>query len=152
MIGLAFALSNRISDLILSTSGELVCSYLSEDRLLLHAARTNPSVLFTTGVPGSVGVLRTGRTRTGFVGRRKTACKLHRKIKTTSRVILYRASSKLLFIVADTMRKCRDIEQVLKAHVMTLISASMPNVQFLSDDELIFHLMNWEAEKYKRSV
>ncbi len=146
-----FRLSNRISDLILSTSGELVCSYLSEDRLLLHAARTNPSVLLAQPVfPDQLVYSGPAGLELGSLDDEKPLVNYIERYEQLPRVILYRASSKLLFIVADTMRKCRDIEQVLKAHVMTLMSASMPNVQFLSDDELI-HLMNWEAEKYKRS-
>ena len=67
------------------------------------------------------------------------------------RVILYKASIDHLFIVSENMRRCRDIEQVLKAHALTLLSASIPQVQFLQDDELIY-LMNWEAEKYRQTV
>lgn len=147
-----YRLSNRVSELILSTTGELVCSYLSEDRVLQDAVRKNPSSLLAQPVfPEQV-------INAGPAGLELTSMDDDRPLVNyierygqLPRVIVYRASMNQLFIVAETMSRCREIEQVLKAHTMTLLSAQMPNVQFLPDDELIY-LMNWEAEKYKQTV
>lgn len=56
----------------------------------------------------------------------------------------------MLFIVADSVRKAKEIEDVFRFHVMTL-RLSGPDVVVLEDEELAY-LANWEAEKYRQRV
>lgn len=147
-----YRLTNRISDLILSTTGELVCSYLTEDRVLLNAVRSNPSLLLAQPVfPDQLNYAGPAGLELTSLDDEKPLLNYIDRYGQLPRVVVYKASTKEVFIVAHSIRQCRDIEQVLKAHAMTLMSASMANVQFLPDDELI-HLMTWEAEKYKQTV
>jgi len=147
-----YRLSNRISELILSTTGNLVCSYYCEDRILLDAVRRNHSVLLAQPVfPDQLVYAGPAGLELTSLDDEKPLFNYIERYGQLPRVILYKASSDHLFVVAETMRRCREIEQVLKAHALTLLTASIPYVQFLQDDELIY-LMNWEAERYRQSV
>jgi hypothetical protein len=55
-----------------------------------------------------------------------------------------------LFLIGANVKKCKESEEVLKSHVLTLSTAT-PNVQFLANDELKY-LMNWDAEKYRQRI
>ena len=52
-----------------------------------------------------------------------------------------------VYIVSDSLDRCRDIEQVLKAH---LLCYGQKN-QILSEDE-IRYLINWDAEKFRQNI
>lgn len=147
-----YRLSNRISELILSTTGHLVCSYYCEDRVLLDAVRRNHSVLMAQPVfPDQLVYAGPAGLELTSLDDEKPLFNYIERYGQLPRVILYKASTDHLFVVAETMRRCREIEQVLKAHALTLLTASIPYVQFLQDEELIY-LMNWEAERNRQSV
>jgi hypothetical protein len=147
-----YRLCNRLSDLILATTGDLVCSYLCEDSVLIDAVRRNTSALLAQPVfPDQVIYAGPAGLELTSFDDEKPLVNYIERYGQLPRVVVYRASSNNLFIVSENVRRCREIEEILKAHVLTLTSASMPQVQFLSDDELIY-LMDWEAEKYKETV
>jgi hypothetical protein len=54
-----------------------------------------------------------------------------------------------LFIAANSLKKCREIEDVLKANL--LILDTIEKKQYLSQDEICF-LNNWDAEKYRQQL
>ncbi len=53
----------------------------------------------------------------------------------------------LLFITSNSLKKCKEIEDVLKANL--LILDTKEKKQYLSQDEICF-LNNWDAEKYRQ--
>ncbi len=55
-----------------------------------------------------------------------------------------------IYVIARNLKKAREIEEVYKAHVLTLEMAGAP-VDYLADDELNY-LFNWEAEKYRQKI
>ena len=63
------------------------------------------------------------------------------------KVILY---SGMVFFLADSIRKAKEIEDVFRFHVMTLVMAG-PDVSALEGEELAY-LANWEAEKYRQKL
>jgi len=67
-------------------------------------------------------------------------------------VIAESGSKKHLFTVGKSIRKCREVEDVLKSHVQILNnqSSSYP-LQFLKAEELAY-LSNWDAEKYRKNL
>lgn len=54
-----------------------------------------------------------------------------------------------LYICGSSLKKCRDIESVLKAHI--LCSNKINKVDYLTNEEIIY-LNNWDAEKYRRNI
>lgn len=55
-----------------------------------------------------------------------------------------------LYIIAKSIKKAKEIEEVLKFHLMTLVHNSA-NVNFLTLDEMSY-LSNWEAEKFRKEL
>jgi hypothetical protein len=61
------------------------------------------------------------------------------------KIIIYKNH---IFIRAQNIKKAKEIEDVLRFHIMVL-SQLQKSVQFLDMDELLY-LSNWEAEKYRQ--
>ena len=57
--------------------------------------------------------------------------------------------NKLLFILSNSLKKCKEIESVLKANL--LILDSKEKKEYLSSNEICF-LNNWDAEKYRKDI
>lgn len=57
--------------------------------------------------------------------------------------------NKNIFFIAPNLKKAKEIEDVFKAHILTL-SFSKKEVNFLKKDELLY-LNNWEAEKNRQA-
>jgi len=56
-----------------------------------------------------------------------------------------------LFFIALNIKKAKEIEEVMKFHIMVLAQSSKSNKNFLEEEELAY-LSNWEAEKYRQKV
>lgn len=56
-----------------------------------------------------------------------------------------------VYILADTVKKAKDIESVLAFSAQIAISNKNSSINRLSDSEQNF-LLNWDAEKYRQSV
>jgi len=56
-----------------------------------------------------------------------------------------------LFLIAPNTRKAKEMEEVLKFHIMVLEKSLMNDKNFLAEDELAY-LKNWEAEKYRQKL
>jgi rhamnose utilization protein RhaD (predicted bifunctional aldolase and dehydrogenase) len=59
--------------------------------------------------------------------------------------------SNKLFLIAPNTRKAKEMEEVLKFHIMVLEKSLMNDKNFLAEDELAY-LNNWEAEKYRQKL
>lgn len=55
-----------------------------------------------------------------------------------------------VYITSNNYKKCREIEDVLKAGLLVL-NGNCEGVSFLSDDEQNF-LVSWDAEKYRKNI
>lgn len=64
------------------------------------------------------------------------------------KVILYKDN---IFFVAKNTKKAKEIEEVFKFHIMTLISSHTKEINYLSQEE-IQYIGNWEAEKYRQKI
>lgn len=74
-------------------------------------------------------------------------------LNNTPRVIICRD---LIFFIADSVRKAREIEEALKFHLAVLVvnvtqQVQPQDIQFLVEEELDY-LTTWEAEKYRQTV
>lgn len=73
--------------------------------------------------------------------------KYYDKYLDIPKVIIFNGS---LLILATNVRKAKEIEEVLKFHVMALKSNNT-NINFLAPEE-ISYLSNWEAEKFRKTL
>jgi hypothetical protein len=55
-----------------------------------------------------------------------------------------------LFIISKSVKKAKEIEDVLKFHLMILSYNSL-DINFLTENELNY-LSNWEAEKFRQKL
>jgi len=73
--------------------------------------------------------------------------KFTQKYKEPPKVIIYRNN---IYYIAKTINKARDMEEVLKSHIMA-IADNEDKVSFIDNDELLY-LGNWDAEKYRQNI
>jgi rhamnose utilization protein RhaD (predicted bifunctional aldolase and dehydrogenase) len=140
------ALVNRICD------AQLV-SYLSEDQILNQIANNDRSLLL--GRPatpdqavycGPAGLLLEG---INVLSGEKAVTDFVAKFKQVPRVVLVHSDHmNFLFLLGQSLRKCKEAEDVLKSHVLLQEGARPGKIQFLSQSE-VDYLTNWEAEKYR---
>jgi rhamnose utilization protein RhaD (predicted bifunctional aldolase and dehydrogenase) len=83
----------------------------------------------------------------------ETMAKYKEMFSEVPRVIICRD---LIFFIADSVRKARDIEEMLKFHLSVLVVNVTQKIQpqdihFLEEEELTY-LANWNAEKYRQAV
>lgn len=64
------------------------------------------------------------------------------------KVILYKDN---IFFIAKNTKKAKEIEEVFKFHIMTLLSSQTNEINFLTQEE-IQYIGNWEAEKYRQKI
>ncbi len=57
----------------------------------------------------------------------------------------------MIFFIADSIRKAREIEEVLKFHLITMTNNDDGRINYLSKSE-IQYLNNWDAEKYRQKL
>ena len=70
-----------------------------------------------------------------------------KKYLSLPKIIIYNNN---IFIISESVKKAKEIEDVLKFHLM-ILSHNNSNINFLSQDELNY-LGNWEAEKFRQKL
>lgn len=55
------------------------------------------------------------------------------------------------YLVAGNLKKCHDIQDILRFHLLVLTASGMKNVRSLPEKELRY-LMDWNAEKYRQKL
>jgi rhamnose utilization protein RhaD (predicted bifunctional aldolase and dehydrogenase) len=143
-----YRLTNRISKLVNDACGKKLISYLSEDKEILNFVDHNRT-LFSPPPFFPDGLVFLGY-KILFVSE-ETA---HESIKDymdqyhdEPKVILMDGR---LFLLASNVRKAREMEDVLKLHLLALHLAP-GQVQSLKEEELRY-LGNWEAEKFRQKL
>lgn len=139
-----FAVVNTVSDLINKACRTDLCAYLVEDpelksaQALAAAPPAFPDQAVYAGPSGLVlDTLADSRPVTQYVN----------LYGHPPKVVLHEGK---IFIMGDNIRKCRDAEEVLKAHVMTLRTA--PSVMKFLEHEEVEYLLQWDAEKYRQRL
>ncbi|MBM3886706.1 hypothetical protein FJ364_02135 [Candidatus Dependentiae bacterium] len=149
-----YRLTSVISEIISNVFGVSKVSYLSNDAGLRELI-TNAKPLFFQQ-PFCPDTLV-------YCGKRllvlndfndvETLIKYKENFTAIPRVIICRD---LIFFVADSVRKAREIEEALKFHLAVLVVNVTQNIgpqdiNFLEEEELNY-LAKWEAEKYRQVV
>jgi len=144
-----YRLTNQITSLMRTVSTESVCSYYCEDKVLLDALKSNEDLIIERpSWPDQLVYCGSAGLRLKSLGDARSIKDFIEKYQHLPKVIVV---DDHLFIVDRTIKHCRRLEEVLKAHVMMLSNADMDEVQFLSNDEQQY-LLNWEAEKARQRM
>lgn len=149
MCGLDFSeyrLSNKVSAFLNSYSQSNCIAYLSKDSMLEKLLKSNRELFFHLPIsPDYLVYCGPSAVEISSFEDENALKNFEKSFHTLPKIILYQDK---LFIISQNLRKAKEIEDVLKFHLMTLSAVPMP-AYTLSKDELIY-LLSWEAEKYRQ--
>lgn len=135
--------TNKISQILNKIQNLENISYLSEDIFLNKILKENPNLFFE--LPFCPDTLV-------YCG--ISACKINdieKFILTYNELPKVIISDDKLFFIAPNVKKAKEMEEVMKAHIMVLNQCKEHDKNFLLNDELNY-LKNWEAEKYRQKL
>lgn len=142
-----YKLTNKISVLINSIDNGYRISYLSCDKYLNEIVLKYKEIFFTKPFcPDKLVYCGVSAVELKSIDDIFSIMEYQKKYFELPRIIIYIDK---IFIISENKQKAREIEEVLKFHIMSLISFDFNNYEKISDDELSF-LGNWEAEKYRQ--
>lgn len=144
-----YKLTNKLTNLLRAVTDESLCSYYCEDKVLLDVLRKSEDLLMERpSWPDQLVYCGSAGVRLSSFGDKRALTDFKEKYGHLPKVVLVEDH---LFLVDNTIKNCRRLEEVLKAHVMMLSNADMDDVQFLSNEEQEY-LLNWEAEKARQRM
>lgn len=144
-----YKLTNKITFLLNSVQKNLHISYLSDDNFLNYQLKTNRKLFFKKPFcPDSLvfcGVTAVEIKDLTDLFSIKSYLNIYRELP---KVIIY---NNYLFFSANSIKKAKEVEDVLKFHIMVLKDSKVNHINYLNDEELNY-LNNWEAEKYRQKI
>ncbi len=147
---------NAVSKLVNEVCGTEWLAYLSDDQVLNDAvAKNEDAILARCATPdqlvycGPAGLFL----RSDDMESAKTSVtEFLTTTKHAPKVVLMPVAGKIrIFLLGKSLRKCKEMEDVLKSHVILQISGDLSTMQFLLQSE-VDYLSNWEAEKYRQNL
>ncbi len=136
-----YKLTNKITNFIFQKYNKEIISYLSEDIIITEYIKNNIS-LFKENITMPDALVYCGIQI--VIGNLEDINKYYETFKELPKIIII---NKSLFIISNSLKKCKEIEDVLKANLFILDTTEKK--QYLSQDEICF-LNNWDAEKYRQ--
>jgi HAD superfamily hydrolase (TIGR01549 family) len=141
-----YKLTNKISNYIFENYKINIISYLSQDILIKKYLKNNIN-LFQEKITFPDALI--------YCGIKPIICSINNinnikiyfnKYNEIPKIIIIENN---LIILSHSLKKCKEIEDVLKANLLILDTTQ--EKQYLSSDEICF-LNNWEAEKYRKLI
>jgi rhamnose utilization protein RhaD (predicted bifunctional aldolase and dehydrogenase) len=142
-----YKLTNSISRLFDSIGDSTNITYLCEDLYLNEQLQKNCK-LFSNNpfCPDTFVYCGVSPVRIDSLSDTKSLLDYKLKTHELPKVIIYDGK---LFFSASTLKKAKEMEEVLKFHIMALAQNENKKLNFLSKEELNY-LSNWEAEKFRQ--
>ena len=138
-----------LADLVSRTCNNNFCAYLIEDIVLQNAVLQHRELFFKAPVfPDYAVYLGATAINLAELNDAEPILLYFKTNGHAPRVVL---NKNRLFLIGLNIRKCREMEEILKAHILTLINTSASAAQSLSPAE-IAHLNNWDAEKFRQKL
>lgn len=142
-----YRLVTRISSLIQRVSGWRPSVLLSEDRVLEMLRSTNRRLFFLKACTPDMRVYcGSGAVEITDVDDERAVTEFIRKNSEPPRILLLNDH---LFLAAPNLRKAREIEEVLKGHLLLVATTKSRTLVSLTNSERDY-LGGWEAEKYRQ--
>lgn len=149
---------NKVSKLVNQVCGTEWLAYLSDDSLLNAAVeKSEDLILARCATPdqlvycGPAGLLlKSDDTESA----KTSIAEFLEREKHAPKVVLMPVAGNgkpLIFLLSKSLRKCKEMEDVLKSHVLLQNSGAPSTMQFLPQSE-VDYLSNWEAEKYRQNL
>ena len=151
-----YRLTNFASRLLKEATHQHWVAHLCEHPVLTEQLERNPALFCALpALPDQLVYCGVGCVEVDADARAEGLKKVNEFIKLHGMpphvMIVRYKDQKYLVIVAQAIRKCREIEDVLTSHIMILNASQSSPVQFLAESEMKY-LSNWEAEKYRQTI
>ena len=144
-----YKLTNDISHLFNSVEKSSNISYLCEDGFLNEQLQKNNQLFFNTPFcPDTFVYCSVNSVKIKSLSDVKTLNNYKLIYHELPKVIIY---NNIFFIRALSIKKAKEVEEVLKFHIMVLLYNKNLNLNFLKSEELDY-LSNWEAEKFRQKI
>jgi rhamnose utilization protein RhaD (predicted bifunctional aldolase and dehydrogenase) len=145
----AYKLTNKITGLLNSVSKNSNISYLSEDHFLYERLHDNKKLFFSQPFcPDSLVYCGVSSLEIKNLKETKALNNYIKKFHRLPKIVIFENK---LFCIAENIKKAKEIEEVLKFHIMILTQNKNSENNFLKEEELSY-LSNWEAEKYRENI
>jgi len=140
-----YKLTNKISELI---NNKEDIAYLSEDSIIndflnntCESFLTKPfcpdKLVYCSIYPVFLSSLDNGPIK-----------EFYEKYGDIPKIIVY---DKCVFFIGKNVKKCKEVEEVFKFHLLTISNIANDQRCFLSEDDICY-LQGWEAEKYRQKL
>ncbi len=144
-----YKLTNKISYLFNAVQKKSNIAYLCEDSYLNEQIKKNEELFLQTPFcPDSLVYCGIGPVVIDNLFDIKSLQDYKIKYFEFPKVVVYKRK---LFFIAQNTKKAKEMEEVMKFHIMALEQNTKNNKNFLDSEELAY-LGNWEAEKYRQKV
>ena len=140
-----YKITNKIGKFIFEKYDKDVISYLSQDLKIIEYLKNNKH-LFKESITFPDALVYCGIKP--VIGNIQDIEKYYNNYKEIPKIFIDNKRN-LLFIISNNLKKCKEIEDVLKANLFILDTKEKK--QYLSQDEICF-LNNWDAEKYRKTL
>ena len=147
-----YKLVNFASALVNEVCGTKWLAYLSDDKILADAFKQNPAYLLAScATPdqlvycGASGLALNEFDSPEAV---QAVADYLKKFGHPPKVIV---SGEHILLLGQSLRKCRESEEVLRSHVMLQLGGELDSMVYLEQEE-VDYLSNWEAEKYRQTL
>lgn len=144
-----YKLTNDISHLYNNIDDNSNITYLCEDMFLNEQLKKNEKLFFNTPFcPDTFVYCSISPVKIENLQDTKSIQDYKMTSHEFPKVIIYDGK---LFFRASTLKKAKEMEEVLKFHIMVLAQNENKKLNFLKKEELDY-LSNWEAEKYRQEL
>ena len=147
-----YKLVNFASALVNQVCGTKWLAYLSDDRILQDALRRDPAYLLAScATPDQLvycGARGMGLSEFDSPEAVQSVADYLKKFGHPPKVII---SGEHILLLGQSLRKCRESEEVLRSHVMLQLGGELATMNYLAQSE-VDYLSNWEAEKYRQTL
>jgi rhamnose utilization protein RhaD (predicted bifunctional aldolase and dehydrogenase) len=144
-----YKLTNKISKLINSVEKKTNIAFLSEDKYLNEQLFQNQEFFLQTPFcPDSLVFCGVSAVIIKDLINTKVLQDYKQKYFGLPKVIIF---NKHIFFIAANIKKAKEMEEVMKFHIMVLEKNKKNNKNFLEFQELLY-LNNWEAENYRKKI
>ena len=140
--------TTAISDLFSCDTEDSCISYLSEDSQINRIFQTHQELLFSLPFcPDKLVYCGISAVRIAHISDSNAVKQYEKVYHEVPKVVIFGTR---IYIVAKSIKKAKEIEEVLKFHLLVLENAGQ-KMHFLDLDELAY-LSNWEAEQYRQNI
>jgi len=144
-----YKLTNKISKLINNVKKNTNVIYLSEDKYLNEKIIQNKKLFMQTPFcPDSLVFCGISAIFLNNLTDAKILKNYMKTYRDLPKVIIFR---QYIFFNAISIKKAREMEEIMKFHIMVLEKNLNTNINFLEPKELSY-LSNWEAENFRKKI